>query len=241
MTIIPVVNRLTFCFFLFFVLFSGPEAVLAESPEAVASRLQNRYDKIHSMSFDFTQSTRGQLSGRPKKGSGQAFFVKTPADNKNSEEIQAGKMRWNYATPERQVLLSDGTNFSMYFSSLEQMIITPAEALQQDLTYSFFTGSGNLLEDFTILPPDQSSAVAQDKTEVIKLVPKAKQSQVALIHLWVTKDSLIRRIEILDQFDTLTVLNFSNLKVDTIDADDKVLMEKLFQFTPPDGTEIIHQ
>lgn len=241
MNIILAVNRLTFCFLLLFPLFSCPSTALAESPDAIASRLQNRYDKIQSLSFDFTQSTRGQLSGRPKKGRGQAFFVKTPADNKNSEEIQAGKMRWNYTTPERQVLVSDGTNFSMYFSSLEQMIITPAEALQQDLTYSFFTGSGNLLEDFTILPPDQDSAVAQDKTEVIKLVPKAKQSQVAFIHLWVTKDSLIRRIEILDQFDTLTILNFSNLKVDTIDVHDTILMENLFQFTPPDGTEIIYQ
>lgn len=241
MNIIPAVNRLTCCFFLFFTLFSGPVAALAESPDAVAARLQNRYDKIQSLSFDFTQSTRGQLSGRPKKGSGQAFFVKPPANEKKSDKTQSGKMRWNYATPDRQVLVSDGTNFSMYFSSLEQMIITPAEALQKDLTYSFFTGSGNLLEDFTILPPDQSPAASQDKTEVIKLVPKAKQSQVALIHLWVTEDSLIRRIEILDQFDTLTVLNFSNLKVDTLDPGDKDLMKRLFQFTPPDGTEIIHQ
>ncbi len=241
MSIFPAVNHLTFCFFLFFTLFSGSAAALAESPEAVASRLQNRYDKIQSLSFDFTQSTRGQLSGRPKKGSGQAFFVKPPADSKNSEIIPAGKMRWNYATPDRQVLVSDGINFSMYFSSLEQMIITPAEALQKDLTYSFFTGSGNLLEDFTILPPDQNYAAVQDKTEVIKLVPKAKKSQVALIHLWVTENSLIRRMEILDQFDTLTVLNFSNLKVNTLDAGDKDLMKQLFQFTPPEGTEIIHQ
>jgi len=241
MNIIPAVNRLTFCFFLLFTLFSNLAAALTESPEAVAARLQNRYDRIQSLSFDFTQSTRGQLSGRPKKGSGQAFFVKTPADAKSSVKTPAGKMRWNYATPDRQVLVSDGTNFSMYFSSLEQMIITPAEALQKDLTYSFFTGSGNLPEDFTILPPDQHSTATQDNTKVIKLVPKAKQSQVASIHLWVTENSLIRRIEILDQFDTLTVLNFSNLKVDTLDAGDKTLMKQLFQFTPPEGTEIIHQ
>ncbi len=234
-------NRLTFCLFLFFFLFSGSAAALAESPEAVASRLQNRYDKIQSLSFDFIQDTRGQLSGRPKKGSGQAFFVKTPADDRASGISKPGKMRWNYSTPDRQVLVSDGTSFSMYFSSLEQMIITPAKALEQDLTYSFFTGTGNLLEDFAILPPDQSSAAKHDKTAVIKLVPRAKQSQVASIHLWVTDDSLIRRIELLDHFDTLTVLNFSSLKVNTLNADDKVLMERLFNFTPPEGTEIIHQ
>ncbi|MEA3467418.1 MAG: outer membrane lipoprotein carrier protein LolA [Thermodesulfobacteriota bacterium] len=241
MNTILAANRLPFYVFLFFFLFSGSATALAESPEAVASRLQSRYDKIQSLSFDFIQDTRGQLSGRPKRGRGQAFFVKIPTASKTSDKIQSGKMRWNYSSPDRQVLVSDGKTFSMYFSSLEQMIITPAEALQQDLTYSFFTGSGILVEDFTILPPDQSSATTQDKTAVIKLVPKAKQSQVASIHLWVTDNSLIRRIEMLDHFDTLTVLNFSSLKVNTLDADDGALMEKLFNFTPPEGTEIIHQ
>lgn len=228
-------------FFLLFFFFPGTAMALTESPEAVASRLQGNYDKIESLSFDFIQDTRGQLSGRPKKGRGHAFFVKNVTDNKTAETLQSGKMRWNYSAPDRQVLVSDGETFSMYFSSLEQMIITPAEALQQDLTYSFFTGSGNLLEDFTILPPDTNSSDTQGDTAVIKLVPKAKQSQVASIHLWVTDDSLIRRIEILDQFDTLTVLNFSNLKVDGLDTDDSDLMERLFTFTPPEGTEIIHQ
>lgn len=221
--------------FLFFLICSCSATAFAESSEDVATRLQNRYDNIQSLTFDFIQDTRGQLSGRPKKGSGQAFFVKS-----SSKDKQSGKMRWNYSAPDRQVLVSDGISFSMYFASLAQMIITPAEALQQDLTYSFFTGSGNLLEDFTILPPDQGDN-SQKQTTTIKLIPKAKQSQVASIHLWVTDDSLIRRIEILDHFDTLTVLNFSNLAVNTLDRDDADLMKRLFSFTPPDGTEIIHQ
>lgn len=222
------------CLFLFLPVFSSSATVSTESPQAVATRLQDRYDAILSLNFDFIQNTRGQLNGRPKKGSGQAFFVKSDDDK------TPGKMRWNYSAPDRQVLVSDGVNFSMYFASLAQMIITPAEALQQDLTYSFFTGSGNLLKNFTILAPDQSDS-SQKNTEVIKLIPKTKQSQVAAIHLWVTDDSLIRRIEILDHFDTLTVLNFSNIKVDSLDTTNADLMKNLFIFTPPDDTEIIHQ
>lgn len=207
----------------------------AETPEEIASRLQKRYDTIHSFTFDFSQDTRGQLSGRPKKGSGQAFFLKSDAADKKS-----GKMRWNYTAPEKQVLVSDGVTFSMYFASMAQMINSPASALKQDLTYSFFTGSGNLLEDFTVLPPDLTED-SDKQTHVIKLIPREKQSQVASIHLWVTNDSLIRRIEILDHFDTMTVLNFSNLQVNTLDKDNSELMESLFHFTPPEGTEIINQ
>jgi outer membrane lipoprotein carrier protein len=208
---------------------------MKETPEDVATRLQNQYDTMESLTFDFTQDTRGQLIGRSKKGRGQAFFVK----DINEKEI-TGKMRWNYSAPDRQILVSDGVIFSMYFESLQQMIVSSAKTLQQDITYSFFTGSGNLLQDFTILPPDKNKGDSA-QIVVIKLIPNAKQSQVAAIHLWVTEDSLIRRIEILDQFDTLTVLNFSNLKVNTLDTADIDLMLKLFSFTPPDGTEIIHQ
>jgi outer membrane lipoprotein carrier protein len=222
-------------FFLFSLVFSGSAIAKEESPEATATRLQDRYDTIHSLTFDFVQTTRGQLTGRPKKGRGQAFFVKGGKDL----DIP-GKMRWNYSDPDKQVLVSDGINFSMYFDSLSQMIITPAKALQHDLTYSFFTGAGNLLQDFTILPPDQQGDKSE-QTRVIKIIPKAKHSQVASIHLWITEESLIRRIEILDHFDTLTVLNFSALKVNTLDPNDGDLMNKLFDFTPPDGTEIIKQ
>ena len=211
-------------------------AALAESPAAVATRLQHTYDSMQSLSFDFIQETKGQLSGRPKKGRGQAFFIKYPG-----EDNRPGKMRWNYSDPDRQVLVSDGKNFSMYFSSLAQMIVTPAEALQQELTYSFFTGSGSLFDNFRIHPPDNGVELRQGQTSIIKLTPKAKQSQVAAIHLWVTDDSLIQRIEILDQFDTLTVLNFSNLLVNTLDRDDEALMKRLFQFSPPEGTEVIYQ
>lgn len=219
----------------FLCFFGSTATAQAESPQETASRLQQRYDHIQSLSFDFIQDTRGQLSGRPKKGSGQAFFVKTRENDKKS-----AKMRWNYLLPEQQVLVSDGKTFSMYFASLHQMIVSPASALEQDLTYSFFTGAGNLMEDFTISQPDPGHG-SQGETVIIKLVPRSRQSQVAAIHLWITPDSLIRRIEILDHFDTLTVLNFSRLMVDTLDPLDTDRMKRLFQFSPPEGTEIINQ
>jgi outer membrane lipoprotein carrier protein len=204
----------------------------AETAKEAAARLQNRYDQLSSLTFEFIQDTRGQLAGRPKTGRGKAFFVKNTIP---------GKMRWNYSTPDRQVLVSNGETFSMYFESLQQMIVTPAKALQQDLTYSFFTGTGNLLEDFSITPSNQPFSDQNKQDTIIKLTPKDKQTQVASIQLWITEDSLIRRIEILDHFDTLTVLNISNLQPNGIDTKDKELIKRLFDFTPPEGTEIIQQ
>jgi len=121
----------------------------AETQEDIARRLQQNYDQIKSLSFHFTQNTTGELSGRPQQGSGTAWFVKEKKSEGTPGTI--GKMRWDYATPEKQILVSDGVNFSMYFAKLEQMIVSPAETMRTDITYSFFTGAGNLRHMTTTL------------------------------------------------------------------------------------------
>lgn len=219
---------------------AGQEGV--ESPEDIARRLQQRYDQVTSLSFHFSQKTAGELTGRPQQGSGVAWFVKEKKSKGAPGTI--GKMRWDYTTPDKQVLVSDGIDFSMYFAKLEQMIVSPAESMQTDITYSFFTGAGNLLQDFTISAPDPEFTPGKEDaagTKAIKLSPKENQSQVSEIHLWVTKDSLIQRMEILDHFDTRTTLEFSGLEVNTLPIDDRQAMDALFTFTPPEGTEIIYQ
>ncbi len=206
-----------------------------ENPIETATRLQKRYDQLTSLTFTFIQNTRGSLSGRPKRATGKAFFVKSG---------KLGKMRWNYVSPEEQVILSDGILLTMYFAKLNQMILTPADSLQEDITYSFFTGTGSILEDFDILPPNPQYEDTENEAPlftIIKLVPKSTQSQIKSIHLWVSNISLIQRIEIEDHFETLTLLNLSELQVDQLQIDDVGFMERLFSFIPPEGTEIIQQ
>ncbi len=201
-------------------------------PEKTAARLQARIDTFKSLSFQFYQQTRGELTGRPRKGSGKAIFLKK--DNK-------GFMRWDYITPDRQVLVSDGKLFSMYFENLHQMIVTPAEKLKDDLTYSFFIGNSRLMDDFYVLPPDPDIGGDREKMSVIKLVPKIPHARIENIHLWVTANSLIRRITLLDHFGTETVLSFSDIKIDPLKNLDEKAIQNMFSFTPPENTEIIEQ
>jgi outer membrane lipoprotein carrier protein len=214
---------------------AGTAAGNDESPVDIGTRLQARYNRIKSLTFDFTQQTSGQLTGRGGRGNGKAYFLKTG---------KKSKMLWNYTAPEQQVILSDGTTLSMYFAKLKQMIITPADSLQQDLTYSFFSGAGDLENDFQVQPPDPEvgqTDTDRDSYKIIKLVPRTPRSQVSTIHLWVTADSLIQRMEIRDSFDTVTILNFSTIKVDSLVSENAQALDALFSFTPPEGTEIIHQ
>jgi outer membrane lipoprotein carrier protein len=220
----------------------SPALCHAESPEDTARRLQQKYDQIRSLSFHFSQKTEGELSGRAQQGSGTACFVKGKKGGNPAEA--KGRMRWDYVAPEKQILVSDGVDFSMYFANLHQMIVSPAKTMTADITYSFFTGTGNLLKDFTIAEPNPEFIAKKEETgklAVIKLIPREDQSQVSEIHLWVTPDSMIQRIDILDHFDTRTTLELSELAINTLDANDRKAMDALFSFTPPEGTEIIYQ
>lgn len=204
-----------------------------EYPEDIAARLQRRYDAMQSLTFNFYQDIRGEMSGRPRQGSGQAVFYKHDG---------LARMRWDYTSPDRQVLISDGVLFSMYVANQQQLIITPAENLDADLTYSFFTGKGLLQRDFHIRPANEDEQ-PENETEfkVIKLIPKTPQSQVQDIHVWVTPESLIRRIKLQDHFGTITVLNLSDIETDTLAGKNPTEIDELFTFTPPEGTEIIRQ
>jgi outer membrane lipoprotein carrier protein len=215
--------------------FSGIALGSQENPADIGARLQARYNRLKSLTFDFSQHTRGQLTGRGGTGSGKAYFLK----NGNQS-----KMLWNYTAPDKQVILSDGATLSMYFAKQKQMIVTPADALQQDLTYSFFSGAGDLENDFMVLQPDPEVGLTDTDKEsfkLIKLVPRTPRSQVKNIHAWITSDSLIQRMEIHDYFDTITILNFTNIKVDGLAAENAQVLGALFSFSPPEGTEIIHQ
>jgi outer membrane lipoprotein carrier protein len=224
-------------FILFFTLAATmvhAEIAPVEYPEDIAARLQVRYDAMKSLAFNFYQEIQGEMTGRPRQGSGRAVFLK--GDGK-------ARMRWDYTSPERQVLISDGSHFSMYFATLKQLIVSPAEQLDTDLTYAFFTGKGDIARDFHIRPANEDEQSTNEKDfKVIKVIPKTQHSQVQDIHLYVSANSLIRRIKIRDHFGTLTVLNLSDIEVDTaMDGKSPQEIEAIFTFVPPPGTEIIRQ
>jgi len=220
---------------MFTILFCGmlePFSVKADTlePVVIAKKLQATYEEASTLSAEFKQTTALQLSSRVKHGAGSMVFLKP------------GHIRWDYVEPDQQVLVSDGEIISMYFEKSKQMIITDAkEFLQSDVTYSFFAGKGNIIKDFEILDPALPGSKTDD-SYLIKLVPKKAQPQVAYMHAWIAKQSfLINRLQIVDHFDTVTDLRFSNILINGDKYNERPIDNDLFSFMPPDGTEIIEQ
>lgn len=202
------------------------------NPVEVAKKLQMTYDKSVGLQADFHQETLLKMTRRKKTGSGRVTFLKP------------SHMRWDYLTPDHQILISDGKTISMYFENERQLIITSAEDyLQSDVTYSFFSGTGDILRDFEVLAPDIQAGKSED-SYLIKLIPKNPHPHAAYLYLWVDVNTfLIQRLQIIDHFDTITDIVFDNLRVLEKDEADSSLKinSGLFTFIPPPGTEIIRQ
>jgi len=195
----------------------------------IAQKLQSTYEKALNVVADFNQTTAMKFSSRVRQGSGSMIFLKP------------GRMRWDYKTPDYQVLISDGETISMYFAESNQMIVSNArEYLQSDVTYAFFAGTGDILRDFDVSEPDFTNNT--DNSFLIKLTPKSSHPQVSSIHAWIAHDSyLITHLQIVDHFDTVTDLFFDNIQIDADHYGSRAIKEDLFIFIPPANTEIIEQ
>jgi len=207
---------------------SRPLQAFAEddfSPGEIAAKLQYRYETANSFSADFKQETTIQLgAGRKREGQGSVVIQKP------------GLMRWDYTAPDPQIIVCDGKTISIYLEKAKQLMIGDArDYLQSDVTYTFFTGTGNILRDFDVLYPDDGRVRTEEGLR-IKLVPKKPHPHVAVLVVVVDPTSfLVRRLEITDRFGNLTVMRFSNERMDVPHPKD------FFVIHPPPGTEVIRQ
>ncbi|MDD5758441.1 MAG: outer membrane lipoprotein carrier protein LolA [Desulfobulbaceae bacterium] len=195
----------------------------ALTPQDIAQKIQKTYAATKTLRADFTQTTSSRMSNRERLGAGTMVLAKP------------GLMRWDYSAPNQQVFVCDGKKISMYFSKEKQMMVTPAkDYLESDVTYSFFTGTGDIERDFIVTGPEEEDIIDTKAAYQLKLTPKKNHPQIDFIDLWVDRKTfLMNRLKVTDKFGTVTDLAFS--KVIT----NQEAPAALFLFTPPNGTEII--
>lgn len=191
------------------------------SLDEIVSRLQKTYETTLSFSADFSQTTTFDFNQRQRQAKGVVVIEK------------GGRMRWDYQSPDQQVLVCDGRLFSMYVAKEQQMIVSDAKNyLEADITYAFLSGSGNIERDFLI--EEHAGGEDTGSAHHLRLTPKKAHPQVKYLDIWVNATTfLIERIKIVDHFGSITDLAFTNMRVNVPSPAD------FFSFTPPAGTEII--
>jgi outer membrane lipoprotein carrier protein len=186
--------------------------------------VQKRYRNLTSLSFAFQQTTGSNR--RARKGAGNCIFYRPTLG-------KAGIMRWNYTAPDVQIIVNDGKKLSIYTQKDKQVLVSSAADLESDITYSLFAGNRSLLDDFSVQPADSRFAKS-GKLEVVQLIPKKPHGQIKTVHCWFDSNAVIHKLVLEDHFDTLTQLEFSNIKFNTLPANSA-------KVDVPKGTEVVRQ
>jgi len=191
-------------------------------PSQFAAALQRKYDAVRDFQADFVQTVRGGVLQRRLTERGR-LIVKKPS-----------KMRWEYASPEEKLFVSDGTKVYSYFPMDRQVIVSDVPVDDRAASPGLFlAGHGRLTEDFVAsfeeLPEDMpSDGVA------LKLVPRVPRPDYEwLVLVADPKDLTLRGLLWTDAQGGTSSFAFTNLKENLEPTD------KQFVFTIPHGVEVV--
>ena len=220
---------------------SGYSAESTQGPANNILKLQKKYQQLHSLEFDFSQST--STNSRVKQGSGKAVFYRPTTQPGASAPTGKGIMRWDYTEPMVQTIINDGKEFSIYTPHDKQLIISPAGEMESDITYAIFTGTTSLLEEFVASDPDRQFFLNEPPSGYISvlLTPRQPHPQVKRIQLWLSGDQTIHRLLMEDHFGSLTELTFSTVRFNTLPTGNRQRVESLLKLDLAPGTETIRQ
>ncbi len=203
-------------------LFMIPFSAAAQDVETIIQAVQEEYERTQDIQAAFTQIAVIKSLSKPKESQGKVYFKKP------------GKMRWEYTSPDQQLLVSDGTTMWFYVAEDEQVIVQNAEDAYGSRTpITFLSGMGKLQRDFYIkqLPSPESRSDYK-----LELLPKQPQPDVAKLIL--TVDSTTFRIvhtAVYDPYGNTTDVYLNDIQVNT------GLPDEMFLFDIPEGIDVIRQ
>src|SRR5271165_320263 len=201
-------------------LLSSPSLVGQTDVRVLASKVDQRYDHMHTLEARFTETYTGAGVSRTESGT---LLMKRP-----------GRMRWDYDQPRTKLFLTDGSTAWFYVPGERQARRTPVKQLD-DLRspLRYLLGKAKLEKelDGLSLAPDAKPISPDDV--MVRGIPKGMRERVAQTLLEITPDGLISRIVVEELDGSMTEFRFLHQKgnVELPDQD--------FHFTPPAGVEVV--
>lgn len=178
-------------------------------------RLLDRFlSDTKTMTANFEQTLTAQTGDIIKKSSGK-FYLQRP-----------GKFRWDYAQPYEQQIVSDGKHIWIYDVDLQQVTVQKQNASNNATPMALVDGRMKLKEAFNVRELDNRNGVYR-----LVLSSKKPNSDFKDVVVGLDKTGL-RFLQLHDHFDQTTDIVFTDLQVNI------KLKQSLFNFTPPEGTDV---
>lgn len=194
------------------------------------SALQRTYQKTESLEADFIQEVYQASLARTKTSQG-ALKLSKPS-----------LLRWEIYEPEASIMVSNGRRVWYYTPDAGgkgkgQVVERKSQELQKQPLFRILTGAAKLNAEFTVLSlQEKKEALSKDSIWVtVELKPKQSMGDLAKATLKVNPKYLITEIIIENQSGNTTKITLQNQHLGA------KLPPALFDFKPPEGTEILRQ
>jgi outer membrane lipoprotein carrier protein len=206
------------------VLTIGARAARASAPptaDEIAARVQAFYNQTRTFQSSFQQDYTVKAYNTKKHSSGRVMFEKP------------GKMSWNYAEPNGNRVVSDGTELKVYEKENQQMYEQPLDKSQYPAALAFLMGQGDLSKSFTLRLLD-SKRMKFEGGYVLEGTPRSATPAYQKVLMYVDSSTAqVRRMLILDAQGNRNMFTFENPVVNV------PVPPGEFAFTPPPGTQIV--
>ena len=193
---------------------AGPP--VSKDLKRVLDRLQKHYHDTKSFTAKFNEELA--TVGAPKRQRQGTVSFRKP-----------GRMRWEFETPEKQTIVSDGETLYSYDPDLNQVVETPLkQALKSSSATSFLLGIGNINRDFKA-----AFASPPTPTGLIDLILDAKTGGYKIEVGLDPKTYDLMKLTLTDQLGDVTKIDFTDIH------DNVELPDSIFAFKAPPGADIV--
>lgn len=191
--------------------------------------MQAFYDQTKDVSASFHQTYVNKLYKRTDKSTGRVVFKKP------------GMMRWDYASPNGKVIVSNGKKLVVFEPGDEgepgQVVEQAISQAQLPQALAFLMGTGRLEDDFTFRLLDAAKE-GFASGNVLELRPKQPTPHFERLLFYVEHQAsvrgLVRRMLIIDASGNRNRFDFSGFKFNT------GVQGASFEYKPPQGTRRVN-
>ena len=195
-----------------------PNAALDDAVRGV----EGAYGRMTDLKADFTQTAFNKSLNQTIPASGTVYLKK------------GGKLRWEYAEPTPQQIVSDGKTIWIYTPTLNQVNTGKAPDALSGPAGSFLSGLGKLREHFDVRLLNPAQLKDNEGNVQLDLTPKQPLPTLARLILAFDPDGWqLRRAVVYDQFENTVTMKFTKLAINS------GLEDKLFAFVPPKGVATV--
>jgi outer membrane lipoprotein carrier protein len=184
--------------------------------------LEAAYGRVNDLKAEFDQTAFNKSLNQSIPAKGTVYLKK------------GGKLRWEYADPTPQQIVSDGKTVWIYTPALAQVNVGPAPEALAGPAGSFLAGLGRVREHFTARFLNPAEPRDRDGNVVLDLTPKQPLPTMNRLILSIDPRAWeVRRAVVYDQFENTVTMQFRKTIVNS------GLADTVFTFVPPKGVATV--